>query len=354
MFSPHEPLEKKNFVSRFIYREESFLGRQQLLSLIYYTLQITLISVLFLPKAIATSRLFFIILLSLLQIVATISFVGYIKKWFKLSNALRIVIYTIHYAISLQMIYISANNVELLTGFHKTLLMGNITLMVLNVALSIIACQRHDPLVLSLLSLLVYTVCALITHDRWFEILAAILVVTFLLLGCLGSSLVWSTRKIQKENLDLKKEDEELFAVFNLRREQVKAYVKLAEQEMTDDKIGAVFDILGKKAQKNVMYNMKRYFFSKKFNENAIGKAFPTLTPSEREVCRLVMQERKLGEICSILQKNESNITTTRSNIRKKLGLAPGDDLKETLWKMLDGVGYKRDTSPRRPHTREE
>ena len=135
--------------------------------------------------------------------------------------------------------------------------------MVLNVALSIIACQRHDPLVLSLLSLLVYTVCALITHDRWFEILAAILVVTFLLLGCLGSSLVWSTRKIQKENLDLKKEDEELFAVFNLRREQVKAYVKLAEQEMTDDKIGAVFDILGRKAQKNVMYNMKRYFFSK-------------------------------------------------------------------------------------------
>ena len=66
------------------------------------------------------------------------------------------------------------------------------------------------------------------------------------------------------------------------------------------------------------------------------------------------MQERKLGEICSILQKNESNITTTRSNIRKKLGLAPGDDLKETLWKMLDGVGYKRDTFPRRPHTREE
>ena len=65
----------------------------------------------------------------------------------------------------------------------------------------------------------------------------------------------------------MKKEDEELFAVFNFRREQVKAYVKLAEQEMTDDKIGAVFDILGKKAQKNVMYNMKRYFFSKKFNE---------------------------------------------------------------------------------------
>ena len=80
VFTSRTPLKKKNFVSRFIYREESFLGRQQLLSLIYYTLQITLISVLFLPKAIATSRLFFIILLSLLQIVATISFCGIYKE----------------------------------------------------------------------------------------------------------------------------------------------------------------------------------------------------------------------------------------------------------------------------------
>ncbi len=81
VFTSRTPLKKK----RISYRD-SFIGRnlfsrrQQLLSLIYYTLQITLISVLFLPKAIATSRLFFIILLSLLQIVATISFCGIYKE----------------------------------------------------------------------------------------------------------------------------------------------------------------------------------------------------------------------------------------------------------------------------------
>ena len=449
-------------MSRFIYREHTFLGRQRLLSLIYFTLQITLVTVLFLPKAIAASRVFFVavmcllqcvaafsflgylkkwlklsnslrliiysvhlvislqmiyisvnnvelltgfhktlmmgnitlmvlnvvlsiiacqrhdplvlslvslavyaacavitrdpwfgilagvivitfLLLGLLQCVAAFSFLGYLKKWLKLSNSLRLIIYSVHLVISLQMIYISVNNVELLTGFHKTLMMGNITLMVLNVVLSIIACQRHDPLVLSLVSLAVYAACAVITRDPWFGILAGVIVITFLLLGLLGSSLVWSTRKIEKENLTLKKEDEELFAIFNLRREQVRAYVRLAEQEMSDDKVSAVFDILGKRAQKNVMYNMKRYFYAKKFNEKAIGEVLPNLTPSEREVCRLVMQDRKLGDICRILQKNESNITTTRSNVRRKLGLKPEDDLKETLWRIMDEAGYSRD-----------
>ena len=343
MFSPQKPLEKKNPVSRFIYREHTFLGRQRLLSLIYFTLQITLVTVLFLPKAIAASRVFFVAVMCLLQFVAAFSFLGYLKKWLKLSNSLRLIIYSVHLVISLQMVYISVNNVELLTGFHKTLMMANITLMVLNVVLSIIACQRHDPLVLSLLSLAVYGACAAITRDPWFGILAAVIVITFLLLGLLGSSLVWSTRKIENENLALKREDEELFAIFNLRREQVRAYVRLAEQEMSDDMVSAVFDILGKRAQKNVMYNMKRYFYAKKFNEKAIGEVLPNLTPSEREVCRLVMQDRKLGEISRILQKNESNITTTRSNVRKKLGLKPEDDLKETLWRLMDEAGYSRD-----------
>ncbi len=343
MFSPNKPLEKKNSVSRFIYREHTFLGRQQLLSLIYYTLHITLVTVVFLPKAIASSRVFFVVVMFLLQAVAIFSFLGYLKRWVRLSVSLRFIIYSVHLVISLQMIYISAANVDLLTGLHKTFMMANITLMVLNVVLSIIACQRHDPLVLSLLSLVVYAACAFITHDRWFEILAAVVTITFLLLGLLGSSLVWSTRKIENENIALKKEDEELFAIFGLSREQVKAYVKLAEQEMSDDKVAAVFDILGKNAQKNVMVNMKRYFYAKRFSEEAIGKAVPNLTPSEKEVCRLVMQDRKLGDISRILHKNESNITTIRSNVRRKLGLKPGDDLKKSLWHIIEVAGCSRD-----------
>lgn len=320
----------------FLKREHTYVRRQQLLSLLYYVLQISIINIIFMPKAVAIYHWFFITVMGALQLIALFSLTGYLKRFMRLSTSIRIVMYSVQIIVSTQLVYVSVNNVELLTGFHRTLIMSNIMLMILNVALSIIACQKHDPFILSVVSLVVYVLCALITGDHWFRTLSAVLVTTFLLLGFLGSSLVWSTRQIQRENQMIKQEDDAMFAVFNLNREQAKAYVKLAEQKMTDDKIAAVFEILGKRAQRNVFCNMRRYYYSRQLCEDNIAKVFPTLTSSERAVCRLVLQDRKLGDICRILEKNESNITTTRSNIRKKLGLKPNEDLKDTLQRLMN------------------
>lgn len=320
----------------FLKREHTYVRRQQLLSLLYYVLQISIINIIFMPKAVAIYHWFFITVMGALQLIALFSLTGYLKRFMRLSTSIRIVMYSVQIIVSTQLVYVSVNNVELLTGFHRTLIMSNIMLMILNVALSIIACQKHDPFILSVVSLAVYVLCALITGDHWFRTLSAVLVTTFLLLGFLGSSLVWSTRQIQRENQMIKQEDDAMFAVFNLNREQAKAYVKLAEQKMTDDKIAAVFEILGKRAQRNVFCNMRRYYYSRQLCEDNIAKVFPALTSSERAVCRLVLQDRKLGDICRILEKNESNITTTRSNIRKKLGLKPNEDLKDTLQRLMN------------------
>ena len=320
----------------FLKREHTYVRRQQLLSLLYYVLQISIINIIFMPKAVAIYHWFFITVMGALQLIALFSLTGYLKRFMRLSTSIRIVMYSVQIIVSTQLVYVSVNNVELLTGFHRTLIMSNIMLMILNVALSIIACQKHDPFILSVVSLVVYVLCALITGDHWFRTLSAVLVTTFLLLGFLGSSLVWSTRQIQRENQMIKQEDDAMFAVFNLNREQAKAYVKLAEQKMTDDKIAAVFEILGKRAQRNVFCNMRRYYYSRQLCEDNIAKVFPMLTSSERAVCRLVLQDRKLGDICRILEKNESNITTTRSNIRKKLGLKPNEDLKDTLQRLMN------------------
>ena len=320
----------------FLKREHTYVRRQQLLSLLYYVLQISIINIIFMPKAVAIYHWFFITVMGALQLIALFSLTGYLKRFMRLSTSIRILMYSVQIIVSTQLVYVSVNNVELLTGFHRTLIMSNIMLMILNVALSIIACQKHDPFILSVVSLVVYVLCALITGDHWFRTLSAVLVTTFLLLGFLGSSLVWSTRQIQRENQMIKQEDDEMFAVFNLNREQAKAYVKLAEQKMTDDKIAAVFEILGKRAQRNVFCNMRRYYYSRQLCEDNIAKVFPALTSSERAVCRLVLQDRKLGDICRILEKNESNITTTRSNIRKKLGLKPNEDLKDTLQRLMN------------------
>lgn len=54
-----------------------------------------------------------------------------------------------------------------------------------------------------------------------------------------------------------------------------------------------------------------------------------------RKICQLILRDKKLGEICSILNKSESNINTQRGNIRKKLGLQPTDNLQKALEKRV-------------------
>ena len=47
----------------------------------------------------------------------------------------------------------------------------------------------------------------------------------------------------------------------------------------------------------------------------------PELTPSELEISRLILQEKKLNAIVTLTGKTHGNITVQRSKIRKKLRL---------------------------------
>ena len=70
-----------------------------------------------------------------------------------------------------------------------------------------------------------------------------------------------------------------------------------------------------------------------------LSEVFPELTPSEIEICRLVILGKTLKEVCEILGKSESNITCQRSNIRKKIGLKPSDNLRQVLTTQFEKNG---------------
>lgn len=55
------------------------------------------------------------------------------------------------------------------------------------------------------------------------------------------------------------------------------------------------------------------------------------LTKSEKVICKLILEGKTLKEICSILNKSESNITSQRCHIRRKLKMGRKDDLRRTL-----------------------
>ena len=59
------------------------------------------------------------------------------------------------------------------------------------------------------------------------------------------------------------------------------------------------------------------------------------LTNSERVICQMVLEGKSLKEICIELNKSESNITSQRSHIRKKLNMDRKDDLRRELEKRF-------------------
>jgi DNA-binding NarL/FixJ family response regulator len=74
---------------------------------------------------------------------------------------------------------------------------------------------------------------------------------------------------------------------------------------------------------------------TRELSKQNLERVFPELSSSEREICYLILQNKKLSEIGILLNKTESNITTQRGNIRKKLGMNPSDNLQKVLEKRI-------------------
>lgn len=78
----------------------------------------------------------------------------------------------------------------------------------------------------------------------------------------------------------------------------------------------------------------RHYFLSRtevELNRVAWDQVCDGLTFSEKEICKLILQGHTLKEICAELNKSESNITSQRCHIRKKLNMDRRDDLRRTL-----------------------
>ena len=70
------------------------------------------------------------------------------------------------------------------------------------------------------------------------------------------------------------------------------------------------------------------------------------LTKSEKEICQLILKGKTLKEICLELGKSESNITSQRSHIRRKLNMERKDDLKRVLQQRFFAARMNVDKLP--------
>ena len=121
-----------------------------------------------------------------------------------------------------------------------------------------------------------------------------------------------------------------------MREEERKALHMLAD--LKDEEKDMAVNLLSRlrpEQQQNILERAAEQLKTSELSKKAWDLVCADLTNSERVICQMVLEGKMLKEICIELNKSESNITSQRSHIRKKLNMDRKDDLRRELEKRF-------------------
>ena len=131
-----------------------------------------------------------------------------------------------------------------------------------------------------------------------------------------------------------------------LREEDKKALHMLADlKDEEKDKTVNLLSRLSSEQQQNILDRAAEQLKTSELSKKAWDLVCADLTNSEKQICQMVLEGKMLKEICIELNKSESNITSQRSHIRKKLNMDRKDNLKCELEKRFYEARYKVESS---------
>lgn len=319
-------------VRRLFHREHALLGRQRLALLFFCYLPVTVLGIIaiFIEVTGPTSSFFNFSHGCFLAAAAIILYLFFTRR---ISTATCLSAFTLigQATLSVEMIYLSMTP----TQYNLMVIVANTVLLALNTMVSMAALLERNTLVLGVATIATYIACTIISGDETLQNFTVLFVISFAIVGTVGLLVARSTHNMEEENRQLKKGEAELLTLLRMRKDEVKAFLSLAKKKYDNDGTKLLMESLDKKTRYNLLTNVEEYIRERDTDLSIIEKAFPELTPSEREICRLVLQGKKLGEICTILGKTETNINSQRANVRRKLGLQPSDNLQRRLQERL-------------------
>lgn len=228
-------------------------------------------------------------------------------------------------------------NVRLLVlasmGQHDPMLTTvNITVCYILVLIASISMLPRISLVVTCINIISMYLCHYLTDNSMYSQLLVIFGFTSIATTAFGFVANKLLREQQMELNDYASTIDQVLNVFNMRKSELLALLKLAKAQDTT----AVYDKelmaqLDNKTLQNIKKVASQIEHMQACQRKDMSERFPMLTPAKLDVCRLVEQGLTLKDISTALGKSVSNVSTVRGNIRKKLGLAQDDDLRSAL-----------------------
>lgn len=122
----------------------------------------------------------------------------------------------------------------------------------------------------------------------------------------------------------------------HLRDEERKALHMLADLKDEEKDVAVnLMSRLSPEQQQKILDRAAEQLKTSEQSRKAWDLVCADLTNSERVICHMILEGKSLKEICIELNKSESNITSQRSHIRKKLNMDRKDDLRRELEKRF-------------------
>ena len=215
-------------------------------------------------------------------------------------------------------------------GFEETIVFNQIISLALIIYL-VMAAVRHIPSIVALMSIATIVAAYLCTDKAISRQIVVIFIIVEIFTCVLGDMIRRGIRTLQRENDDYHTTQNRLLSTFRMTKTELLAYLQLGRGGKSDRDINDFFDHIGERTEANLIRAVEQRVALRKMKHADISATFPNFTPTEREVCRLIIGGKTIVEIAAILNKNTNNISSVRIHIRKKLGLAIGKDLREAL-----------------------
>lgn len=261
-------------------------------------------------------------------LITVITFTLFVYKKLKLNMALSVLLLSSQLETVGEMLYCALNP----SLYHTHLIVGNLVLTSIVIMLAVAAYLQFIPILLAVIAIGGYTTCILITHNATLINFYLLFTLIFIITCALGERLIYAINTLEQENLNLKQDEAELLRFLRMNKQQVHAYIEFSKKKNPNSKeMEQLLERLDESSQRNIIKSVSTYLAERQTSIEQIAAAFPELTSSEHEICRLILQGKKLSEICAILDKTENNITAHRGHIRKKLNLKPENNLKKSL-----------------------
>ena len=219
-------------------------------------------------------------------------------------------------------------------GFDQTIIFNQIISLALIIYL-VMAVVRHIPTIIATISIATIVFAYLYTDGGFNKQIVVIFVLVEMFTCVLGEMIRRGIRDMQCENADYHTTINRVLATFHMTKTELLAYIQLGRGEQSDKDITDFFDRLDERTEANLIRAVEQRMAHRRMQHANISSVLPTLTPTEQEVCRLIIGGKTIYEIASILNKTPNNISSVRIHIRKKLGLATSDDLREVLMKTF-------------------